>query len=240
MSLPVCLEFVGWGGVQASIQAPLEHFDGPAQPHPDVGAGDMEKLGRLPGREPFDHTHLDYLAVGVREKPDHFPQQGQHLPLLSQIFGRPIRSLDFYEGNFPLPPPLAIHILGRVGHDPTHPRTRLGAIEVRTVDCLKDLDPTDLKSILGEAVVSGNAPGQREEALGATADPIFQVAFQEGTVCDFRLERRVGENLQALGHRVSWNSISGPNKGDLGGWVELVRIGTQAAVPPERKKNSRS
>ena len=62
-------------------------------------------------------------------------------------------------------------------------------------------DPADLKSILSHTVVSGDPPSQREEPLGATNDPLLYVALQEGAVRDFRFERRVGKNVQALGHR---------------------------------------
>lgn len=49
LSLPLHLEFAGWGGLQASVQAPLEHFDSPVQPGPDIDPGDMKEICCLPG-----------------------------------------------------------------------------------------------------------------------------------------------------------------------------------------------
>ena len=68
-------------------------------------------------------------------------------------------------------------------------------------DRLQNLDPTGLKRVFGQTVLTGNPSGQGKEPLGATDDPSFQVTLQKGTVRDLWLEGRVREDVQALGHR---------------------------------------
>ena len=75
-----------------------------------------------------------------------------------------------------------MEILGRVGDDPMHPGTGLGALKAGMIDALQNLDPTDLEDILGQTVVAGYPLGEGEEAAGAANNPGFAVAFKQGTV----------------------------------------------------------
>ena len=152
--------------------------------------------------ESLVQTQLDDLAVGSWQQIDHFPEQNKQFSFLGKrlrILGRGSPAL---ERVLVATDPLFVVILGRVGDDPTHPRTSLGAVKASMIDGLEDLDPTGLKDILCQTVVAGDPLGEGEKTPGAADNPSFAVAFEERTVFGGSLKLRGGQNVEIARHRV--------------------------------------
>lgn len=96
----------------------------------------------------------------------------------------------------------SVQILGRVGYDPMHPWTGLGSVKGSMIEGLEDLNPTGLKDILGQAVVAGDPPGEREKAAAAASNLGFGVAFKKRTVFGGLLELRGGQHVKTARHQV--------------------------------------
>lgn len=189
--------------LHASIDSLLEKFDGTMQTGCDIGAGNMQEFSRLPGRETRVDAQLDHLTIGAGKKRDHFSQQSEQFLFDREFFRVPARIFRFREWGFTAPLALAADIPGGIGNNLADPRTRLRTIEIRMVDRLQDLDPTDLKSVFGQTVFPRDSSGQRKEAVGTAGDPFFFVALDEGAPPLILFESRVGQNMQALGHFVT-------------------------------------
>jgi hypothetical protein len=152
--------------------------------------------------EPLVETQLDDLAVGSRQKIDHFPEQNKQFPFLGKSLRIEGRSSPLLERVLTATDLLSVVILGRIGDDRMDPRASFGAVEAGIVDGLEDLDPTGLKNILCEAVVAGDPLGEGQEAAGATGNPGFGVGFEQRTVFGGSLELRSGQNVESARHPV--------------------------------------
>ena len=188
------------GRGQTVIQAALNHFDSATEANGDVRGRSMEALSSLVGGEMSVKTQVDDLAIGFGKQNDYFPQQAKQLLFLSKSLRVPSRILHLLrQGFLPEPMSLAANILGTVGDDRVHPGTGLGAATAGP-SSLQDLDPTLLKSVFGQTVVSSNPLGKGEETPRAAFDPFLMVTFQQGTGCGGVLEFRGGKNMKVVGH----------------------------------------
>ena len=160
----------------------------------------MQALSGLAGRKTLVQPQLDDLAVGLGKERDDLAQHNEKLLFLGESFGASARTHCFREGNFLLTQATAANIPGGVGDDLTHPGTSLGAVEAGMVDGLENLDPTDLESIFGKAVVSGNPLGEGKEAFRTAGDPFFLFSVQEWTFTSGPLEGAGRNDMQALRH----------------------------------------
>jgi hypothetical protein len=110
--------------------------------------------------ESLVEAQLDDLAVGSRQKIDHFPEQNKEFSFLCKSLRILVWDSPALEWILAAADPFSVVILGRVGDDSVHPRTSLGAVKASMVDGLEDLDPTGLKDILGQTVVSSDPLGE--------------------------------------------------------------------------------
>ena len=179
-SLPLGPVSSAGGRLEARIETLAKYPDGAIQPGRDVGAGDAEQMCRLPGGESLVHAQVDHLAIRLRQMRDRLSNLDELL-LLDQVLRARPRSFEFDQRKFTATPAQPIDVHGRVGHDGLHPATGHRAFEARLMDRLQDLDPADLKHVLGQTVVSGDPLVQRPETRGTAEDPLFRVALQEGT-----------------------------------------------------------
>jgi len=133
-------------------------------------------------REPLVETQLDDLAVGSRQQIDHFPEQNKQFSFLGKCLWILGRGSLVLKRMFVAAVPFPVEVPCCVGDDAMHPGAILGSVEAGMIDGLEDLDPTGLKDILGQSVVTGNPLGEGKEPSRAADYPGFAVAFKQGTV----------------------------------------------------------
>lgn len=143
-------------------------------------------------------VQIENLAVGLRQQRHHLAQEDQHLLSLSESFGGRSHGREFRQPH--LVAGAAAHILGGVVDDLLYPRAGLGFVKVGVADRLEDLHPAGLQHIFGEAVIAGDATGQRKEAPGATDNPSLQISFQQRTVFGGLFQLGGGNNVEIIGH----------------------------------------